>query len=203
MPNYLPGNIVDAELIGENGRPVEGYTFASIQSLQTEDLAIGEGFNALALAMDEWLYTYEGMTTLEMAVFNRINEVRAEHNLHPLIHDPMLSVGARYRTAYFQRVLPRDVRIDSHDVGTIRTRIVQTFFNPIGGDGGAILNPAGSIESTLSYGVFAHRRVNGWLNSPAHRDVMLNPSISRIGVGITPVRPGSSSVASYVFFGAN
>jgi len=182
---------VDADLIGEDGRPIEGYTFASIQSLQTEDLSIGEGFNALALAIDEWLYAYEGKTTLEMAVFNRINEVRAEHNLPPLVHDPLLSVGARYRTAYHERVLPRDVRIDNHDVGTITTGAVRALLNTTGGD-------VGIFTGALGAGTYSERAVtivNRWLNSTTgHREAVLSNRQARIGIGI-------SSRGTYAFLG--
>ena len=204
IPNYSPGNIVDADLIGEDGRPIEGYTFASIQSQQTEHLPIGEGFNWGHF--DEWLYAYQGMTTLERAVFDRINEVRAEYNLHPLVHDPLLSVGARYRTAYFQRVLPRDVAIH-HRSGTFTTDNAVTVFNPIGGgSGGAILLPTRTIFLSDSYTDLAYSWVRSWLNSTAgHREAVLAPHGTRMGVGIADVNHrnprGEGVVTTYVFLG--
>ena len=200
IPNYHPGRTVDANLI-QDGRPVEGYTFASIQSMQHEGLPIGEGLPAGSV-FTEWLYAYQGMTSLEMAVFNRINEIRVENNLQPLVHDPLLSVGARYRTAYFQRVLPLSERI-YHTSGTFSTGQIGAVTN-LGRGRGAILGP--TRVSGRTYNEVAIRIVNIWMNSPPHRNAILTPQQTRMGVGISErvrERTNFDDLTFYVFFGAH
>jgi len=185
MPHYAQGVVVDTNLIGEDGRPIEGYSFAQIQNMQTEGVTFADG-TPNRFIVDEWLYAYKGMTTLEMAIFNRVNEVRAEHDLQPLVHDPLASVGARiYRDRYHN--LPSQYIWFLFKQAPNRTIASNVVFD----------------SDLYSYDDIAYNFVNSLLASPANRDRILGGS-SRpgfIGIGAASSRSDNNILRISLFFG--
>lgn len=97
-------------------------------------------------------------TRRELAIVERINEVRAENALRPLAVGPRIQEGAR---AYSRSLLGRDLFVHSGARG---------------------------VAETLAWGVawkMTPRRIVAlWLASPPHRRWLLWPEARRIGVGL-------------------
>ena len=192
LPNYVPGTIVDAHLIGEDGRPIE-IPFGDIQQNLVQDLPM-EHYRFSEEIFATWFYHYEGMTTLERAIMDAINEFRAEHNLQPFVHDPTLSVGARFRAEYFRRNIGPGVSV-GHEVGTIPTGPVGTMFSPLLTNG-ALLVPGFARSERMDITYVEIARPVARNRSPIHTEGLLSRTHTHIGVGV-------SHRAIYVFIGSH
>ena len=90
-----------------------------------------------------------------LTVYEKINEVRAEHGLHTLSWSTQLAAQAQVHSDWMKQT-----DSFSHSGYNVFECISQgTFW----GNGGA---------------------VNNWMNSPSHRAILLNPGITSCGVGI-------------------
>lgn len=117
-------------------------------------------------------------------IFYRINEIRREHHLWPLEWDDRVEAAAR-----------------SHALNMAR----RDFFDhddPVLGDLVTRLGRAGVPWMTCAENIFEERghrdlaaiAVEGWMNSPDHRENILHPRVTRTGLGLATRSDGSNWV---------
>lgn len=106
------------------------------------------------------------------------NAERAKNGVPPLEHDPLLESAATSHSEemakldYFSHTSPTPGRESPHQ------RILQTGATPRG-SAENIAMFGGSPEAEL-----AAKAVTGWMNSPGHRENLLNPLYTHIGIGV-------------------
>jgi uncharacterized protein YkwD len=108
-------------------------------------------------------------TTTELEVLKELNRARAQNGLAPLRTDPMLRKAARSHSENMMRT-----GVFAH--GDFHQRMLRFGIR-------------GSIAGeNLAWGVGSRgtptELVNGWLNSPPHRENLLRASFRRIGIGL-------------------
>jgi uncharacterized protein YkwD len=112
--------------------------------------------------------------TLEGEMVRRVNEVRRQHGLPPLKHDPALG-----KTARDYSCLMADERFLSHESprgGTLADRARESgkLFRVIGENLAMNVNAREPLAAAL----------RGWMKSRTHRDNILGPEYTETGVGI-------------------
>jgi uncharacterized protein YkwD len=118
-----------------------------------------------------WIAAYGSPTEFEREVIRLVNIERAAANLSPLVEDSTLMMSARFKAQSLN-----DLDYFSH------TNPVYGAFQNISFE---VFNiPTQTIAENLARG---HRTpaevVHGWMNSDGHRENILNPDFTRIGVG--------------------
>jgi uncharacterized protein YkwD len=112
--------------------------------------------------------------TLEQEMVGRVNEVRRQHGLPPLKHDPTLG-----KTARDYSCLMADERFLGHESprgGTVadRAREAGKPFRVIGENLAVNVNAREPLAAALG----------GWMKSRTHRDNILGREYTETGVGI-------------------
>lgn len=113
-----------------------------------------------------------------------INAIRTQNGLRPLRWDWRLWAGAQRmavdvnRRHFFSHVAP--------DGRNLVDRLDATGYVPVGGDSWMLGENLGWGRAMLSTPLSI---VLGWMNSPAHRQVMLDPAFVDIGVGVAAGSP--------------
>ena len=126
--------------------------------------------------LQAWIQEYNsrgGINAFELEVLYLVNEIRAEHGLHPYILCPYLSMAARLAT---------QLHADGHTLvnhvdpiyGTPYARVL--LFAQATDTIGENLAPRSSTPSSV---------VSGWMNSPGHRRSILSEGNTFIGIGNT------------------
>lgn len=100
----------------------------------------------------------ENLVAAEATIADKINGIRAAHGLHPLAWNQYLADTSRSWSA---TCASRDQL--AHDPMALQLADLENVAVMYGGPVDA---------------------VNGWMNSPAHRDNILNPYAKSIGVGV-------------------
>lgn len=124
--------------------------------------------------LKKWIYQYTslgGISQFEIEVFRLANLQRIIHGLSELTLDPHLFMAARFKS---QEMV--DLRYISHNSPIYGNfyEIPHLFTQNIAAE---------NIHSTNS-NTTPERIVQGWMNSQAHRENLLNPSFKTMGVGI-------------------
>ncbi len=128
-------------------------------------------------------------STLEQAILREVNRVRADRGLRPLV----VSRGLQAAAAFQSRALLAQGMFD-HDSGaggTFGERLRR--FYPVGNA------HAWSVGENLLWGadgIDAATAVKLWLDSPAHRRIMLDPSWREVGVGALAAQSAPGVYAS-------
>lgn len=116
---------------------------------------------------------YEGLDATQIKYVDEIvklvNEARAKEGLQPLTLDPLLRKGAQVRAE-------ECVSVFSH------TRPNGTSYKTAISEAGVVSNYTG--ENVACGHSSAQQVVKAWLNSPGHRDNILNSNFTKIGVGL-------------------
>ena len=116
---------------------------------------------------------YEGLDATQIKYVDEIvklvNEARAKEGLQPLTLDPLLRKGAQVRAE-------ECVKVFSH------TRPNGTSYKTAISEAGVVSNYTG--ENVACGHSSAQQVVKAWLNSPGHRDNILNSNFTKIGVGL-------------------
>src|SRR5690606_1523981 len=111
------------------------------------------------------------------AITTAINGVRKANGRRPLAYNYHLEEAARAQA----KLMASKDRL-SHDLGvTLRQRV-----NAAGYDGAVGENVAGG-QRTLE------QAIQGWLDSPAHRDTLLSDRFTEFGLAVASVPPGRKS----------
>ena len=111
-----------------------------------------------------------GASAFELEVVRIVNEIRADHGLNQLVIDQTLMMAARF---YAQTMANLDLPLGHREGPYGGSRETLQAF---GFTGAAAMN--GSAGRWTAQGL-----VDGWMNSPGHRDNILSPRAVSIGVG--------------------
>ena len=123
-----------------------------------------------------WIARYEddgGVSSIENEILQRTNAFRAEHGLPPLQADINLMRAARFKSQEMY-----DLRYFAHESP------VYGGFTGIPSLFGANVSHFGENIAMSSMGSSAQNFVDMWINSPGHRDNMLNPDWTVMGTGV-------------------
>lgn len=127
------------------------------------------------------------LTQVSQATLCLLNNERATHGLRPLteaagLTQPSAAYSARMVTEnFFAHVAP--------DGATLTDRLEADGYIDPDGDwtvGENIAWGQGSISTARAITV-------AWMNSPAHRDNILEPEYTEVGIGVVPGTPGDTS----------
>ena len=114
----------------------------------------------------------------ERTLIGVVNDVRAAHNLRPLVVDPKLLAVARAHSAAM-------IREDVFTHGAFAERLAQS----------GARGPAFGENLAWAAGQLRARRiVRMWMESPGHRANLLRPGWTRVGIG--------ARVGSFLGYGA-
>ena len=130
---------------------------------------------------DEWIRSYWAMggpSEFELEVIQIVNRIRQEHNLGPVVLDEPLMMAARFyaQTMYTFGALGHNVGpytlTPDHTHGA-STQVARVFGGRLVGNGG---------NGALGH-VNPESVINGWMNSPGHRSLILSNGSNFIGTG--------------------
>ncbi|MCL2216969.1 MAG: CAP domain-containing protein [Defluviitaleaceae bacterium] len=131
---------------------------------------------------EEWIAEYHalgGANSFEREILTEINIIRVSHGLNELIWDDELAMASRYFTQMLTDL--------SFDRQSARSGAMHSF-GPYGGSNG-IARAFGADNRSGANGMWGSQTpqsvVQGWMNSPAHRDNVLRRGVTRAGVGST------------------
>ena len=122
--------------------------------------------------LETWIEEYAylgGINAFELEVIRLINEIRAEYNLHPLMICPQISMAARFHSQEMVEMNYLAHQSPHHGGSVARMRM-------FGNDRGLGENAHGAAHTP-------YRAVQGWMNSPGHRALVLNSTARTIGIG--------------------
>ncbi|MCL1842192.1 MAG: CAP domain-containing protein [Defluviitaleaceae bacterium] len=123
--------------------------------------------------LETWIEEYKelgGINAFELEVIRLINEIRAEHDLHPLMICQQTSMAARFHSQYQADMGGRIFHISPNHGGSVaRMRMFG--------------NERGLGENVHGGAYTPQRAVDGWMNSPGHRALVLNTTVRTIGIG--------------------
>jgi uncharacterized protein YkwD len=118
----------------------------------------------------------ERLQTLDQALLERLNELRAEHGLRPLV----LSGGLQ-QAAVFQSRSMLNGGFFAHDApnGPTFSSRLKRFYGPTAGRSGWT---AGENLLYTSGELDADEAIEAWMGSPGHRRNMLDPNWREVGI---------------------
>lgn len=179
--------------VGTGIAPIDGAVDDAYAGLQ--DVVSGDSGSPTAGADDGTINATTDRARLELAIHERVNEARTERGLDALSFDVDLREIARNHSAdmaerdYFSHTSPEGEGLqDRYDRFGYDCRVPAGAFRYKGG--GENLFTIGSAAS-LSNEALADRAVEGWLNSPAHRENLLDGDWRREGVGVATASDGA------------
>lgn len=115
---------------------------------------------------------------VEIHVVEMTNRARAGEKLAPLVPNPKLSAAARSYAAFLAKAKEFSHTADGREAGE-RIQAAGYEWCQVG-ENLALAQSSGGFASLE----LARRAVEGWLNSPGHRENLMQPAITEIGVGI-------------------
>jgi uncharacterized protein YkwD len=151
--------------------PVQEAPDGGFLDIEDEDTPLGELPTEETPA--EPIDPYEGLDATQKKYVDEVvalvNQAREKEGLQPLTLDPLLRKGAQVRAA-------ECVKSFSH------TRPNGSSYKTAISEAGVVSNYTG--ENVACGHSSAQQVVKAWLNSPGHRDNILNSNFTKIGVGI-------------------
>ncbi|WP_101295090.1 CAP domain-containing protein [Halegenticoccus soli] len=137
-------------------------------------------------------------TALEYAIHAEVNDRRTERGLDPVAFDPELREVARYHSedmaerGYFAHVSPEGEDLsDRYEKFGYECRVrVSGLKYATGGENiaknyrGAPVATDGGVERYETEEELAAAIVEGWMNSPSHRENLLQPYWENEGIGV-------------------
>ena len=130
----------------------------------------------------EWIHEYRklgGFNAFELEVVRLINEYRAQYGLHPLAICMQLSMAARFH---------------SYEMLALFYLAHQSPYHGAPWERASMFGRIGVASETAGAGSGSPQgQVNGWINSPPHRAILLTETRHFIGVG----RVGGFTTAKY------
>lgn len=189
----LGGAVGLDDLPGDTGETVDDAVSGAIDA--ASDVATGEEWSPPTFSPATEAGSVNE-TRLERLVHAEVNRVRRERGLNSLDFDRKLATIARYhssdmaRNDYFAHTAPDDESMqDRYDRFGYDCRVpVGNVQYRTGGENIAMTrwgSPAGLVDRTERE--LAETVVEGWMNSPSHRENMLTPEWRREGIGAATV----------------
>jgi len=120
---------------------------------------------------------------LRTEILSMVNEIRAAENLGPLTYNTQLEVSAQ---TFAQRMaLEGFFSHTAPDGETLKDRIARTTFYDRSFSKDCLCVKGYALGENLAVGQkTAKEAVDAWMKSPAHRDAILNPDYTQLGVGV-------------------
>ena len=139
-------------------------------------LALGVAAAGTASAAGTTPTAAERLQTLDQALLVRLNDLRAEHGLRPLV----LSAPLEHAAAFHSRAMLNG-GFFAHDApnGTTFSMRLKRFYAPVAGKGGW---SGGENLLYTSGGLDADEAIEAWMGSAGHRKNMLDPNWREVGV---------------------
>jgi len=159
--------------------------------VERPSIQAGIGIYAALEQLPLWYAHFEryGEMQIERAIHDRINEVRVEHGLREVDRCQTFASAAALRTAY---LATSDFRGGGpHTFGSFES-------HQLGGVGIFFVGPFRASRFTCVYEL-ADYYVRAWMGSEGHRNWILSPGATRIGVGAA-LNPNSGDLLVYVYF---
>jgi uncharacterized protein YkwD len=191
--NLLFGTPTEIASVAE---PLNLHNLLDADAMPISNLTIPVGRRATNAERQAWIDEFNamgGMTDFEREVARLVNEVRVSYGLNPLTLNINMTMAARY---YTQMLIEMGFRTGG-GMGTAHTQgpyggsrgLAESFgVNVVGGNA---FTPGPNTPQAL---------VDGWMNSPAHRNFILRPGHRYIGPG-TSISPDSRGF-SYLIMGS-
>lgn len=105
----------------------------------------------------------------ELLLLDRINGIRAEYGLHPLVLNDQLTQAAHAHVA--EAVSRHYMSHTGADGSSYYDRVARTGY------------AAAKVNEAIGWGYNMDRQLNWWLNSRVHRGMLLSPLYTEIGIG--------------------
>lgn len=118
-----------------------------------------------------------------LQLFQLANQARAAAGLGSLQWDDALAKAAREHCLRMSREVPLEHRYAGEPDLTSRTAAAGAHFSV--------------IEENIAVGANSAEIHHGWLNSPEHRQNLLNPSVDRVGIAVVASHGLLFAVADY------
>lgn len=115
---------------------------------------------------------------VEIAVIEMTNRVRGEQKLAAVSPNPQLAAAARAYAAYLAKSKEFSHTADGREAGD-RIQAAGYQWCQVGENLALAQSSAGFATGDL-----ATRAIEGWLNSPGHRENLMQPAVTEIGVGV-------------------
>lgn len=126
-------------------------------------------------------------SALEQQIVDLTNQQRQQYGLPPLRVDPKLVRAAQIQASAMAQLGIMDHNLPGAALPTLQDRLAYVGYNfTTAGENVAMGYPN---QTTL---------VDGWINSPTHRAVILNSTVTDIGVGVAYDSAGRSYYAEVV-----
>lgn len=119
--------------------------------------------------------------SLEIALLAETNKARADYKLEPLRHDEALAQAAR---AHAREMLERNYFSHQSPVAANETPLLRVA------NAGSSLSYVGENIAKMPAEASAADTLAGWLNSPGHRQNLLEPDYSHVGFGVAQAAQG-------------
>lgn len=136
----------------------------------------------------------------EALIVEGINQERAKFapGAPPLMPDIDLTRIAQYRSCDMARGMSDFSHTDVQG-NFIAADMVHKIFGPYGAVGENIMEMGGTFTRVFGPEEFARAAVEGWMESPGHRENILNPRYDSSGIGVAMA--GDRAFATQVFRG--
>ena len=122
---------------------------------------------------------------LGTAIYNETNRVRAAHGSPALGHLDALDAAADLQATYLALTLTVGHANPSPGQRDVGERVIHEGLGPASVGENVIMMPAtrpsDAPEREYTYAAYAAFLVEGWMNSPAHRQTLLDPKFTQFG----------------------
>ena len=163
-----------------SNRVLQGFILVCLVWASGQSPLAQDNFHENNRRWDRWGPQIERWLTIEDAILQEVNDLRAARGLSRLRPHPLLSEIARRHSHdmiernYFDHITPElhspDERV-RHRMGDVISDLAENLWMRLGA------LPYESPEET------AQTIVANWLSSPGHRDNLLEPHFTHLGVG--------------------
>ncbi|HFC30657.1 MAG TPA: CAP domain-containing protein [Oceanospirillales bacterium] len=124
-------------------------------------------------------------TAVETALLNETNRVRQQNGLSQLQFDPKLALAARHHAEEMARLNYFSHQSPTPASKTPAMRVARAGSGVVAiGENLALVHPGNVASSSLE----------GWMNSPGHRENLLNPIYTHVGFGTATNKHGMEIV---------
>jgi uncharacterized protein YkwD len=139
-------------------------------------VALAAAFAGTARAADATATATDRLQSLDTAILAKLNATRAAHGLRPLVVSDQLEAAA---VAHSREMLDRGFFAHDTPGGASFVERIRSFYKPSGYSSWS----AGENLVYSSAAMDANTAVRAWMESPPHRQNMLDPTWREIGIG--------------------
>jgi uncharacterized protein YkwD len=127
---------------------------------------------------------------LARAIFEESNRVRVAHGSPALVHMDALDEAADEQATYLALTLTVGHTNPFPRERNVAERVLHQGLDPASVGENAIMmparRPADAPSRDYTYAAYAAFLLQGWMNSPEHRETLLDPKFTRLGCSARP-----------------